>query len=348
MSQTFTLSARMLGAINAEAGIIEGVSVISEGPALGHGVMIDATTLETVKACSESYSGGLKVKMNHYSGADAIVGTLRNFRIDGPQLRADLQLLKASPHRALVLEMAQEMPEGFGLSISFSGSVDEEDGVKFARCLEIYSCDIVDQPAANPTGLFSKAMKKMFSAKEILRALGFSADEVKKDETKQGMDMQKCPDCGTEYDSSADKCPECGAANPSLSVDKNDEAMSNAEFVTKLAAANTQILGLKAELEEQRALALEAGREKDKAVAELESYKAKEAERVNAEAARALAASGHAPLEMSNEPGGGNDAKLYEDFQAADSLKRAEMLKDPSKGPKIKAESARRLAAAAK
>jgi len=145
------------GAINTDARIISGVSVITEGPALGHGVMIDAESLSTVKTCAETYGGGLKVKMNHRSGADAIVGRLSNFRIEGQQLRADLQLLRSHPQTAIVLEMAETMPESFGLSISFSGALEGEEGeTQFMRCLEIYSCDIVDSPAANPSGLFSK------------------------------------------------------------------------------------------------------------------------------------------------------------------------------------------------
>ena len=56
------------GAINTDARTISGVSVITEGPALGHGVMIDAESLSTVKTCAETYGSGLKVKMNHRSG----------------------------------------------------------------------------------------------------------------------------------------------------------------------------------------------------------------------------------------------------------------------------------------
>ena len=66
---TFAASA---GVIDSEAGIIRGVSLITKGPALGHGVMIDDKTLEQVKAAAEQYSGGLKVKLNHSGGAGDI------------------------------------------------------------------------------------------------------------------------------------------------------------------------------------------------------------------------------------------------------------------------------------
>lgn len=146
-------------AIDLDAGLIRGVSVITEGPALGHGVMIDAASLASVVECASAYRGGLKVKMNHGTGADAIVGVLRNFRIDSESelqcVRADLQLLKSSSLRSLILEMSMEMPDSFGLSISFSGVVEEIEKEQYVRCLEIYSCDIVDSPAANPNGLFA-------------------------------------------------------------------------------------------------------------------------------------------------------------------------------------------------
>ena len=142
--------------IDATAGIISRVAVITEGPALGHGMMVDATTLAQVKSCAEQYSGGLKVKMNHDGGVDSIVGSLKNFAIEAGKLFADLHLLNSAPSRAYVLELAEKMSDGFGLSVAFSGVADEKSGVRFARCSEIYSCDLVSEPAANPDGLFSR------------------------------------------------------------------------------------------------------------------------------------------------------------------------------------------------
>ena len=48
---TFAASA---GVIDAQTGIIRGVSLITKGPALGHGVMIDDKTLEQVKTAAEA------------------------------------------------------------------------------------------------------------------------------------------------------------------------------------------------------------------------------------------------------------------------------------------------------
>lgn len=155
---TFAVAA---GKIDAEAGVIRGVSLISEGPALGHGVMVDARTLEQVKAAAEQYEGGLKVKLDHNSGAGDIIGFVDALRIEGKKLLGDLHLLQNSPHRGYVLEIAEKIPDTFGLSIAFSGPVEMSADKKtmLQRCSEIYSVDLVSEPAANADGLFQRRMK---------------------------------------------------------------------------------------------------------------------------------------------------------------------------------------------
>jgi hypothetical protein len=135
--------------------IIEGVSVISVGEAKGHGLFVDAQTLREVKTCAESYSGGVKVNLDHGAGIRDIVGFCDNFRIVGDKLVADLNLLQNAERKDYVLEIAEKLPDTFGISISFSGPVRDIDGQLFASCTELYSADLVQTPAANPTGLFS-------------------------------------------------------------------------------------------------------------------------------------------------------------------------------------------------
>jgi hypothetical protein len=172
---TKTDFAVLSGTIDAQAATITDVSVITIGEAKGHGMLIDAQTLVEVKAAAETYAGGLKVKTDHYTGFNEIVGTLKNFRIDGDQLRADLYLLKNHDATARILEMAELMPDTFGLSISFTGDHEESDNdIVFARCTEIYSADLVDAPAANPTGLFSAkvdSVKSDMDEKQFAEAL---------------------------------------------------------------------------------------------------------------------------------------------------------------------------------
>ena len=141
--------------------VIEGVSIISIGEAKGHGLFVDEQTLIEVKECAENYRGGVKVNLDHGAGIKDIVGFVNNFRIEGEQLLGDLNLLETSPMRDYVLEISNKLPDTFGISISFSGPIEEIDGINFARCTELYSADLVQTPAANATGLFS------FTAKQV-------------------------------------------------------------------------------------------------------------------------------------------------------------------------------------
>jgi hypothetical protein len=161
-------------AVDADKGIIHGVSVITEGEARGHGKRIDSTTLSQVLKVAESHKNGVKVKLNHEETPtlQSTCGTLQNFRIDGKQLRADLNLLKSDDNYGKILELAQKCPEDFGLSIVFSGADEAVGAQKFARCVELYSADLVDRPAANPTGLFStKPNMNETELKEQIKAL---------------------------------------------------------------------------------------------------------------------------------------------------------------------------------
>jgi hypothetical protein len=157
------------GQIDAASGVIRGVSLITEGPALGHGVMIDAKTIQQVKAAAEQYSGGLKVKLDHSGGAGDIIGYVDALRIEGKKLLGDLHLLENSPHRGYVLEIAEKIPDTFGLSIAFSGPVEmgADKRTVLQRCTEIYSVDLVSDPAANKDGLFSRMMSKFNDASGV-------------------------------------------------------------------------------------------------------------------------------------------------------------------------------------
>lgn len=94
--------------------------------------------------------------MDHGTGFYHIVGKLENFRIDGESLRADLHLLKTHEQYPRILEMASTMAEAFGLSVSSVATGEKIDGKEYLRCEELNSVDLVDRPAANPTGLFSE------------------------------------------------------------------------------------------------------------------------------------------------------------------------------------------------
>jgi hypothetical protein len=234
---TKTDFAVLQGQIDAQAATISDVSVITVGEARGHGLQIDAQTLVEVKAAAETYAGGLKVKTDHYSGFNEIVGALKNFTIDGDQLRADLFLLKNHDATARIIEMAELMPDTFGLSISFSGEHEESGETVFARCSEIYSADLVDAPAANPTGLFSAKVdseKKDMDEKQIADAIAAALAPVIAEMT----DM-KAKIAEMEYKPEADEAPKMEDGEMPASEDEEKEDMS-----AKLAAELAEIKSL--------------------------------------------------------------------------------------------------------
>ena len=156
-------------AVDREKGIISGVSVITIGPAKGHGIQIDHRSLETVKQVADEFKSGVKFRFRHrksgeyQSVIDETGGVIKNFVIDGNKLRGDLHIFSsvAPETRAKVFEMAEKMPDQFGLSIDFSGVSETINGEKFARCNELQSIDLTDTPAANPNGLFSAMSKEI-------------------------------------------------------------------------------------------------------------------------------------------------------------------------------------------
>jgi len=151
--------------VDRSNGIIRGVSVITAGiTARGHDLEVDMTTLRQIKECAEKM-GTVPTKWNHKTGADAVNGYLKNFQIDGNQLRADWHLLKSHSQYDQALELAERMPKNVGLSAAFLGDDEpiEKEGKKLmaARCDSLISVDLVATPAANPSGLLEAKLPEL-------------------------------------------------------------------------------------------------------------------------------------------------------------------------------------------
>lgn len=101
-----------------DGNTVKGVSIIQEGPALGHGVWVDKKALEQVKKLAAG-KGRIKAKLNHWSSLEATVGYYENFRIKNGKVLADLSLFDSHAGKAHLLEMISEMPTSFGVSIMF-------------------------------------------------------------------------------------------------------------------------------------------------------------------------------------------------------------------------------------
>ena len=133
----------------------KGISVITAGPALGHEMVIDATTLEQVVELGNE-AGQLKVISDHSGSISNIIAYLENFRLDGGRVRADLTLFESHSGFEYFSELLTTLPSQIGFSISFDGYPETaEDGTRLARLKFLTSCDLVLRPAANPTGVYS-------------------------------------------------------------------------------------------------------------------------------------------------------------------------------------------------
>jgi len=170
--------------ISRNDGTMNGVSLISVGPALGHGLYVDEKSLSTI--IDELEGGKLPAYITHRGALfeDRLtreIGIFTNFRIDDDRVLGDFQAFdsfREDDTRKFnrLFELAEKMPERFGLSIVFSanstwatdvGDVDTEEKPDDAlfnfpsiRVEEVSSADFVDQPAANQKGLFDKVDSK--------------------------------------------------------------------------------------------------------------------------------------------------------------------------------------------
>jgi len=151
----------------------KGISVITAGPALGHGMVIDLETLSQVVERGNE-AGQVKVLSDHSSSISNIIGYLENFSLDGDRVRADLTLFQSHTGFSYFSELISTLPGQIGFSISFSGIPrSAEDGTTLADVQSLWSVDLVLTPAANPTGIFhalvdskQKAMTENLPAQE--------------------------------------------------------------------------------------------------------------------------------------------------------------------------------------
>lgn len=187
--------------IDRESGTMIGVSLISTGPAIGHGLYVDQRSLETIE--DELDDSKLPAYITHRGALfeDRLtreVGMFTNFRIEGDRLLGDFQAFESfreDDGRKFnrLFELAEKMPQRFGLSIVFSATsawatpggdieIDEkpEDAMfefPSIRVEEVSSADFVDAPAANQRGLFSQ-IDKLTTHKMTKAELSQQNDEL--------------------------------------------------------------------------------------------------------------------------------------------------------------------------
>lgn len=199
------------------AGLIRGVSLCTRGEALGHGMWLDQPFIESVSSCASQSGNGVKARFTHpglsSDGLGTFLGRIKGCRTEGGKSVGDLHFSQAA-HRTpdgdlatYVMDLAEGDPEAFAMSIVFepdyeaegefilenggritpSGYIDDSEFVSpdpdntknlpHARLAALRGCDVVDEPAANPDGLFHREQQFAQEADGILSyALGMAPE----------------------------------------------------------------------------------------------------------------------------------------------------------------------------
>ena len=218
------------------ANKLPSVSILTVGEAKGHDLLIDQTSLEQALAVAQTMKR-IKVTMGHGAQVDGILGYIDSFVIKGDRLMGDLTLFSTTQAQ-FVQHLATVLPEGFGLSLTFSGVPAEVGGNRYARVSEIYDISVVSTPAANPAGMFSA-----FTAVDIKNLQMETAPVVEKIEAAPVVEIIATPEVAPVVAALA----EAPAATPEAPV----ETKAAEPTLVDIAAMLTELLSLmKADVEE--------------------------------------------------------------------------------------------------
>lgn len=187
-------------------GVIRGMSIITRGEALGHDLWVDTDFLSDTTAAINAKEIGLKARFTHpglsSDGLGSYLGKVHDAKTVGDQTFADLHFKESATQTpdgdlaAYVMQLAEDAPEDFGVSIVFdhneaasdlhqlentqggrfvSPDEDNKNNFPHARMQALRAADVVDSPAANPEGLFRRNQEIAEEAESLLAfTLGLS------------------------------------------------------------------------------------------------------------------------------------------------------------------------------
>jgi hypothetical protein len=217
------------------ANKLKNVSILTIGEARGHNLLIDEKSLEQALAVAQSMKR-IKVTMGHGAPVTGILGYIDGFRIEGERLMGDLTLFNTNEAQ-FVQHLAQVLPEGFGMSLTFSGVPEEVAGKRFARIDEVYDCSIVSEPAANPAGMFSA-----FSAVDMKKLqMNEAPVEVKKELSEPAVVAATAPETPAVETPAVVEAPKAELAE--MPADKPAEKMAE-PTLTDIAGMLAELLAL--------------------------------------------------------------------------------------------------------
>ncbi|MEM6553517.1 MAG: hypothetical protein AAF750_15485 [Planctomycetota bacterium] len=158
---------------------LRNVAFMTVGPAMGHGFDNDVTTLHTVVAAwqTANASGRARCRITHpelsqgsRDGIMELFGTPLNLRVSGQSVIGDIRVLPAANHSPVLspngkfedwlFGLAEQAPSTFGVSVVCAFDFEDrpgngQDHPPLARATFFKAADLVDDPAANPTGLLN-------------------------------------------------------------------------------------------------------------------------------------------------------------------------------------------------
>lgn len=217
------------------ANKLSDVSILTVGEAKGHNLLIDQTSLEQALAVALSMKR-IKVTMGHGAEVSGILGYIDGFKIEGDRLMGDLTLFNTNEAQ-FVQHLANVLPEGFGLSLTFSGVPEQVAGDRFARVTEIYDISVVSTPAANPAGMFSA-----FTAVDMKKLqMNEAPVEVKKELSEPAVVAVSAPEAPAVETPAVVEAPKAELAE--MPADKPEEKMAE-PTLTDIAGMLTEVLAL--------------------------------------------------------------------------------------------------------
>jgi hypothetical protein len=217
------------------ANKLSNVSILTVGEAKGHNLLIDQISLEQALAVALSMKR-IKVTMGHGAEVSGILGYIDGFKIEGDRLMGDLTLFNTNEAQ-FVQHLANVLPEGFGLSLTFSGVPEQVAGDRFARVTEIYDISVVSTPAANPAGMFSA-----FTAVDMKKLqMNEAPVEVKKELSEPAVVAAPAPEAPAVETPAVVEAPKAELAE--MPADKPEEKMAEPTLID-IAAMLTEVLAL--------------------------------------------------------------------------------------------------------
>jgi hypothetical protein len=218
------------------ANKLSNVSILTVGEAKGHNLLIDQTSLEQALAVALTMKR-IKVTMGHGAEVSGILGYIDGFKIEGDRLMGDLTLFNTNEAQ-FVQHLANVLPEGFGLSLTFSGVPEQVAGDRFARVSEIYDISVVSTPAANPAGMFSA-----FTAVDMKKLqMNEAPVEVKKELSEPAVVAVPAPEAPAVETAAVVEAPKAELAE--MPEEKKDEQKMAEPTLTDIAAMLTKLIGM--------------------------------------------------------------------------------------------------------